>query len=461
MKRFTILSFLSLLILATGCSKFTEVAPKAKLIPETVNDFEGFLNDIIMADATYIYSEFMTDDLLLPDAVAASLAGNRIGKSYFWDKELLKATEDDAEWNGPYSRIYYCNLVLGRIDEATGGTAEEKNRIKGEAMILRAYYLFSLANLYGKDYQEATAATDLAVPIMLKADLEAKATRQTVKEVYDKVITDLTAALNIADLPDFGKNYVHPGKAGAAGLLARVYFLKGDFQKAAEYADAALVIKNTLLDYNTFSFTSATNPFGGVKNKPIPEANPENLLYRTNSSKGIFTKFMIQPDLLAVLGETDLRYVYNFTRRTTGGLPSASPYPDYLNAEPNFSIGVPEMMLIKAEYLARNGQSNDAMDILNTLRVKRFKPAEYTALTAATPEEALVQVLEERRRELFYHGTRWYDLKRLNRTDAFKKTLTRSHNGREARLEPNSSRYLMQIAPKIIGINPAIIPNER
>ena len=83
------------------------------------------------------------------------------------------------------------------------------------------------------------------------------------------------------------------------------------------------------------------------------------------------------------------------------------------------------------------------------------------ALQQASPEEALVKVLEERRRELFYHGTRWYDLKRLNRDDRFKKTLTRDQNGRVETLEPNSPRYLMQIAPKVIDLNPNIKPNER
>ncbi|MBO9632058.1 MAG: RagB/SusD family nutrient uptake outer membrane protein [Chitinophagaceae bacterium] len=461
MKLTNIFFFFSILLLATGCSKFTDVKPKGKLIPTTVEDYEGFLNDIVLADAAYIYSEYMSDDLTLTDAAAASQAGNRTGKSYFWDKDLIKSTEDDAEWNTPYNRIYYCNLVLDNIDNATDGTEASKNRIRSEAMIHRAYYLFNMANLYGKDYQEASAATDLAVPILLKADLEAKSTRATVKEVYDKVIADLTAAINNPDLPDFGRNYVHPGKAAAMAILARVYFLKGDYKNAADYADAALAKKSTLVDYNTWEFTNPARPFSGIKNKTAPELNPENLYCRTNSYTNIFIRFMINPDLHAVLGEKDLRYVFNFTRLTSTGATSTNPLPDYLNGAPNFSIGVPEMMLIKAEYLARQGQINDAMTILNTLRTKRFKPADYIALTAANADEALVKVLEERRRELFYHGTRWYDLKRLNHDGRFQKTLTRSHNGRTETLAPGSPRYLMQIAPKIIGLNPGITPNER
>lgn len=462
MKLSTISCFLSLALLATGCSKFTEVTPKGKVLPKTVADYEGFMNDIVLADAGYIYSEFMSDDLMLTDAAATSQAGARMGRSYFWDKEILKPEEDDAEWNTPYNRIYYCNLVLDNIDAVTdSSTRAYSNRVKAEAVIHRAYYFLNLVNLFGKDYQESTAASDAGIPIMLKADLEASSSRASVKAVYDTVISQLTAVLNVAELPDFGRNYIHPGKAGAKAILARAFFLKGDYGKAAEYADAALALNSTLVDYNTWSFTNPARPTSGVKNKPVPELNPENLYSRTNSSSGIFTRFMINPDLHAVLRETDLRFVYNFTRLTSQGAPSTNPHPDYLGFAPNFSIGVPEMMLIKAEYLAREGQTNNAMLLLNTLRSKRFKPADYTELTAANPEEALVKVLEERRKELFYHGLRWFDLKRLNHDDRFKKTLTRSHNGRTETLLPGSPRYVLPIAPKITGLNPNITPNER
>lgn len=454
------LSYLLLLLLAaTGCSKFTDIKPKGFLLPKTVDDYQGFMNDIVLANAGYINNEFMTDDIRYTDDFAASQSITRQGKSYFWDKEILRATEDDAEWNTPYNMIYYCNLVLDNIDAATNGTQEQKDLVKAEALVHRAYQHFNLANLYGRDYQAATASTNLAVPLMLKADLEAKSSRATVQEVYDKVITDLKAALNIAALPDFGRNYVHPGKAGVLAILARVYFFMGDYKTAAEYADAALAKNNTLLDYNSFKFTSATNPYSGVTGRPAAELNPENLFSRTNSQSGIFRVFLIGETLHQVLGEKDLRFYFNFAYRTRAG--AASAFPNYLEAVPNFSIGVPEMMLIKAEYLARQGQANDAMTILNTLREKRFKPADYAALTASNADDALVKVLEERRRELFYHGVRWFDLKRLNRDDRFKLTITRTHPAKSATLEPNSPRYVLPIPPKVVDLNPNIKPNER
>jgi tetratricopeptide (TPR) repeat protein len=461
MKQFKIYLLLFAVLLATGCNKFLDVAPKGKFIPRTVADYELFLNDLLLADAGYGNEEFMTDDLSYSDKMLASLGDGRTAKSYLWLKDLMKLQEDDQEWNNMYRNIYNCNLVLANIGTATNGTAEDIARLTAEAKVQRAYYYFHLANLFGNDYQPVTAATDLAVPLLLQPDLEAKTARATVKEVYDQVLKDLSEALAEPDLPALGRNYVHPGKAAAYALQARIFLFMGDYSQALQAANAALAIQNTLFNYNSMSLINPARPYSGFNNRPVLTSHPENIFTKNTSLSGILVRFMGGDDLLALLGEKDLRYVYNFTRLDRTGAPSTNPKPDYFGNYPNYSIGVPEMLLIKAECLARSGNKDESIDLLNTLRRNRFKPADYSALTAADAADALAKVLEERRRELFYHGLRWFDLKRLNREDRFKKTLTRVYNGQTYTLAPGDPRYLLQIAPKIIQINPAIIQNPR
>ena len=461
MKSLIIYTALLFTLSFVGCGKFLDVTPKGRILPKTVADFELFLNDIILADAGYIYTDFMADDIYYSDDnVKASMELRNI-KSYFWMKDILKITEDDAEWNKMYANIYTTNLVLSRIYTATDGTQADIERIAAEAKIHRAYYYFHLANMFGKEYNTATAATDISAPLLLVPDLEAKTVRASTKEVYDQILKDLNEAINTTSLPDVGRNYVHPGKAAANALLARVHLYMNNYESAAQFAEKALALKSTLLDYNTFSFVNAARPYSGVTNKPLPEANSENLFARTNSHNGIFTRFMISPELLSLMGEKDLRYVYSFTRLSRTGTPSTSPYPDYFASNVNYSIGVPEMMLIKAEALARNNQKDNAVALLNTLRQKRFKPADYVALSASNNDEALALVLRERRIELLYHGLRWFDLKRLNNDPRFKKDLSRSNLGKTYSLPAGSPNYLLPIAPKIISINPAIIQNPR
>jgi hypothetical protein len=444
-----------------SCKKYLDANPvKGKVVPKTLADYEEFLNDIILSQSGYVYPEFMTDDML--NSTVTTVAANRQSRSYAWQRDLLLATDDDSEWNTPYNYIYICNLVLDNLQTATNGTDQTRNRLKGEALTQRAYYLFTLANLYGKDYIAATASTDLSVPIMLHADLETIAKRATVQEVYDQVINDLQTAIAIADFPETGKNYIHPGKLASMALLARVYLFKGDYVNAQKYANDVLAKKSTLFDWNSLNFSNPAKPTAAtIVNNPLPQNNIENIYSKLASNPSLLTRFMASSDLLTVLDTKDLRYVFTFTRLTSTGAPSASVNPDYLGTTPNFSIGVPEMMLIKAEGMARAGDKDGAVSILNALRVKRFKPADYVALSASSADDALDKVLSERRRELLYRGVRWFDLKRLNRDERFKKSISHVVAGQTYTLEPNSNRYVLQIAPKIIDINPLIVPNPR
>ncbi len=134
-----------------------------------------------------------------------------------------------------------------------------------------------------------------------------------------------------------------------------------------------------------------------------------------------------------------------------------------LDATGGTSIGldVPEVMLTKAECLARTGKTSEAMEVLNTLRKKRFAPADYQDLSAANADDALQIVLDERRRELMSRWIRFFDQKRLNKEARFAKTVTRVFLGETFTLEPNSNRYVFPIATNYINLNPEIVQNPR
>lgn len=52
----------------------------------------------------------------------------------------------------------------------------------------------------------------------------------------------------------------------------------------------------------------------------------------------------------------DLRYKFNFTRLDRGGKPRSDKNPTYLQGL-DYNISVPEMLLIKAECMARKGDN--------------------------------------------------------------------------------------------------------
>ena len=101
-----------------------------------------------------------------------------------------------------------------------------------------------------------------------------------------------------------------------------------------------------------------------------------------------------------------------------------------------------------------------AMEYINTLRDNRI--IDNVPLVASDNKDALVKVLEERRREMPMLGcTRLIDLKRLNREPEFAKTIVHEVNGVEYRLEPNSPKYILPIPPSVLRFNPDMIPNIR
>ena len=71
-----------------------------------------------------------------------------------------------------------------------------------------------------------------------------------------------------------------------------------------------------------------------------------------------------------------------------------------------------EVFLNKAEALAMLSREDEAMNLIEELRVKRMKQGSYTPLDKRTGEKLVQLVRDERRRELCFEGHRWFDLRR-------------------------------------------------
>ena len=84
---------------------------------------------------------------------------------------------------------------------------------------------------------------------------------------------------------------------------------------------------------------------------------------------------------------------------------------------------------IQVKVASPAGQSTlaAAMNDLNTLLQARWAAGSFTALTATDGQDALRQILMERRKELLFRGLRWTDLRRLNKDPGTAVTLYRTH----------------------------------
>lgn len=455
LSKYSIATILLLSSLA-GCRKYVEEVPiQGQRVLVYTEDYRLLMNNSDQQEIAFGLAPMLScddADLTAPE-IQNNLKNSTIQQNmYIWKKPFYTELQTDNDWNSLYAQIYVYNIVINGVLDSKGGELTYKNTILGEALLQRAFAYFNLVNLYSKQYDEATAGTDLGVPIMLKPTLFVDLTRPTVKAVYEQVYNDIRQAIPL--LPPTQEIAFKPSKAAAYALLTKFYLNKRDFMNAAAFADSTLAIRNELYDFNT---AVAATPY------TFPSQYLDKSVILRKVSRQLYNTYQLSSSILTLLGTKDLRYEL-FVRPGNTFFPNFNGLGYYARDryspdKPAIGLTVSDIWLIKAECLARAGQKDEAVTILNNLRKKRFRPADYADLSAASPEEALQLVIEERRREFFGTGFRWFDQRRLNKDAAFAQPVTRVFNNITYTLQPNSNEYVFPLANLLIEQNPEMKQN--
>lgn len=442
------------LLLVGGCDEFLDKAPSKNTNVEisTLEHLNGLLapyNTFCMErSATLIFS---TDDCEIPmslykrDASQFSLSEIQY---YLWDQEYVSDDVRAYYWMDEYKKIYYANLVLENLGKVEGN-AEDKERLRCEAHFVRAYSYFNLVENYCLPYSEANKK-EPGLPIKKTVSFEESVKRATLEATYEFIESDLAEALKTKEhfIDEGTRNRVwRINIAAVNGLAARFYLCKNDYVNAFKYAEAALTERNTMVDYNTEMYYGddeiVTIDYGTPQQQDIVIKTPctykkhlavdpsdpfnwnELYYYRYLSCDGFW--YIPSQNLLGLYDkEYDLRYKYHIIEQYSyihwmNEAPSYL-YPGYVFFNQFGAISGPtaaEMLLIKAECLARRGEVGNAMKEVNILRANRISnaaPQEKINLTATTKEQAVKLILEERRREMPF-VRRWSDLRRLNNNE--------------------------------------------
>jgi hypothetical protein len=454
-KRYLMILF-ALVIALASCRKYVEIDQLSIRTLKYTSDFRNTLNNNGVLEGTFSYPILSGDDTEITDATRQNSLGDILGNVYTWAPKYTSETQSDGDWEKQYKTIYVCNEVIEGVLDSKDGTEAEKQKLYAEALVHRAYAYLILVNMYGKQYNGATAATDLGVPLLTTPNLYTKLNRATVADVYTQILKDLRTSVNrLPALPDFN---VRPAKVSAYAIFAKTYLNMRDFNNAGLYADSALALQSGLLDLKTYETAPGTIP--------VRLSNPEIIFSKI--ANVAYPAISISNDLLTSLGSTDLRYKLFTDVRSRFGSQFSAAFTGrasckYLINEFVINNGptVPEMMLIKAECLARAERAGDAMTIVNNLRIKRFTAANYVPLTAATSSDALRFVVEEKRKEFFGTGMRWFDQKRLNLDNDFAVAKNRTFKALDYTLLPNSNRYQYPVGDKYILLNPELEQSPR
>jgi tetratricopeptide (TPR) repeat protein len=422
----------------TGCQKgFLDVRPsKSLVVPSSLVDFQQLLSNETVFNIAPALGEIGSDDYY---TTAANLlaAGTPVEKNgYFWAQDVYQGSSV-SDWNIPYEQVFYANVVLAGLSgyPTDSGSIALAEQLKATALFDRAYAFYNLAITFCESYRPDSASSIPGIPIRLSPDPNPASVRGTLQQTYQQVINDLNAALPLLPLATAVKDF--PCKAAAYGLMARVYLDLQQYGQAGLYADSALQLNGSLMDYNQLSL-AATYPF--------PKYNQEVLFESELYSYGIFYSRLtiVDSTLYASYDSNDLRKKAFFVIRS-GNLNFKGTYS---GVHTRFGgIATDEVYLIHAECAARQGNISGTMNDLNTLLVNRYVSGTFTPDSAASAEQALGLVLTERRKELIFRGIRWNDLRRLNQDPGLAVTLQRNINGQVYLLPPNDPRYTWPIPP--------------
>ena len=498
---------LYILILCAGCfsacDSFLEKTPQDEMIPETTTSFnellwgegypaEGRAMDVVCSylsdEYTSLYSSGRSDEALLYQ------------NFYTWQPLAYEIALDAEEqggygmtggmncWENYYKRVLGCNIALKYADGSIG-TDEDKERLKGEALVLRAFYYFQLVNYYALPYSNKDSLTNPGVPIVLSPDIvETGSPRNTVSEVYRQILSDLNEGIRLLEMRG-RESAVYRLNALSAHLLAsRVYLYMENWEKALEHARVVMGQKE-LCDYTqgvpTAIFTAENDDIlwmYGTKDNVwgIGDANLSSSAFVASYS--LYESFESEEwkdaradGFFSVARDSVFDSYYDYeTGQVIKELISSSVMVSVLKYPTSTSaymqgVRVTEAYLnaieaLLGQYKAGNsGAGNEALQLLNDFRSKRYVSAGGTAIPGIEMKNAdeLIDIYRlERRKELCYEGQRWFDLRRFG-MPRLEKIWALDGNAREKYvLEKHDPLYVLEIPAYVTDLNSGLQLNE-
>ena len=209
---------LLVLLGAGGCNDILDVTPKDQFPDQAVfadpGLAEAFLNDIYRGLGHGLY-EIMLASMTDEAHFIHVYATDKIVQAFITSSD--RGALDDGRfahfnWGPTYSRIRQTNVFLSHIDSTTFDPAW-KQRMKGEAFFLRAYFYHNLMRMYG------------GVPLITKVyglNEDFTVARNTFKETVDFIVANADSAAALLPLSHSGVNVGRATKGAALALKARV-----------------------------------------------------------------------------------------------------------------------------------------------------------------------------------------------------------------------------------------------
>ncbi|MGN6264516.1 MAG: RagB/SusD family nutrient uptake outer membrane protein [Ginsengibacter sp.] len=476
MNKIKILISALIIIMTAGCSKdFLEVTPTnagdANQSITTASDANrmviGLMSNMLSSD--YYGRNF----IMYADAKGGDLTiysqGRGLDGLYTFNHSPSTGSYSGF-WEQIYHTILQANNIINGIQKLKdAGSTEDLDTYLGQALTARALMYFDLVRLYGKPYtQDKTAFGVPNITSPIKSN--AHPLRNTVEENYTQIMKDLTDAAPL--LPKSKTNGFLNYYANMA-LQAKVNLY---MEKYAE----ALAAAETVINDGVYKLYSNNEWVDSWKTQFGSESIFELGMYPTNdlgtASLGFYLRrkghgstsaagwFMASDYFLERLGEdaNDVRW---------GVMSYDESGPDHLGASYKYSgsaslegdgkgtssavnikvIRLSEVYLIAAE-AAFHSDKSLAADYLNAIRKRApgLAPADASTIT-------LQMILDERSKELFTEGNRFFDMMRLNQSITYNDEFGGiAVSQREKTIDRTFYKTVLPISQSEINANPEL-----
>ncbi len=455
MKRVRYITGIMLLLaslLLSSCNDFLGILPKGEKIPTTLADYEAFIRNDNNHRCDFSQAMYLMNDFYISTNTLNTLSLDVINYNWMENQDRIRENDsDEGAYYYTYGNIFYWNLMIRDVPEATECTEEERQELIAQAKVLRAMDYFNLLNYYADPYEESTAAEKLSVPLITSPDMGAASEQVTIARMYEFILTDLTEALPY--LPEESETVLHPTLGAGYAMLARVYLTMENYEDALTYAELALEQNNALYDWRQYYEENREQleaPDDYSTSYPaIGLDNVENYLFRygTNNQKNFGqsgTTNSLTTWRAAQFEKGDARLASKWKWRYMS--PDTIYYGIRNDRFNGGGLSTPEMYYIQAECIARQGgQDNidEAMGILNDLRHTRFFDEDYHELSATSVEEAVQLIIRDKANEYIQTPIPFWDARRLNLHPEYATTRTKTYNGQTLTLAPDSHLWTM------------------
>lgn len=485
-------------MILSSCSDFLNVEPTNQADSSssiaTAADAQVIMNGLMrkMTSASYygrnmfLYADAKGGDFCVP---------SRVSYHYLYDFDHSASAH---EYSGFWDQIYHCltqiNNLTTNIDLITsaGNGSAALNHIKAQAVTARAICYYDLVRLYGKPYD--MDKTSYGVPLVtVVLDASAQPTRASVEEIYTQIVDDLTDAVPLFDIAKKDNGYIN--YYANIAMQARVYLQMQNYGEALTAAEE-IINSGKYTPYTNANWVSSwSKQFQSESIFELSIDVNESDLGKSSLGSTIingaehvesdWSHFIASNEFLNLLGEDadDIRWGVMDKDENSGT--KAQPdenridYADRLGSCYKYLGGITctgdgkvtttavnikvirlsEIYLIAAE-AALLKSSPDKVKAAGYLQEIRKRAPNLIA--ADENNITLDMIADERSKELFCEGHRFFDMMRWDKSITFNDAWLQGAtvSSRPATIDRTFPKIVLPIGIDELNANPALKPQQ-